>query len=206
MENVNMARRFAAHLALGAAALALLAAPAALAAPSTDAAKLPAGEWKLEKTHASVVGTVSHAGFSHYTFRFDKIDASFNYDPAKPEAAQLKVTVDANSMNTGFAKADQQFPAEFLMADKHPTVTFVSKSITRTGDKGKVAGDLTLAGVTKPVTLDVTFNGYEKDFTKTDRAGFSATTTIDRTQFGSTKYSPMIGNDVKLAIEVEFTK
>lgn len=198
-----MARRFA----YAAAALALMAAPAAFAAPNTDPAKMPAGAWKLEKTHASVVGTVSHFGFSNYTFRFDKIDADFAYDPTKPEASQIKVTIDTTSMNTGFAKADQQFPTEFLAADKHPTATFVSKSITKgAGNTGKVAGDLTLAGVTKPVTLDVTFNGYDKDFMKTDRAGFSATTTIDRTQFGSTKYAPMIGNDVKLAIEVEFTK
>jgi polyisoprenoid-binding protein YceI len=203
MEFVNMIRRFAAPLAV---ALAMTAAPAAFAAPTTDVAKVPAGAWTLDKTHASVVGHVSHFGFTNYAFRFDKIDASFDYDPAKPEASQLKVAIDANSLNTGYAKADQEFPAEFLMADKHPAVTFVSKSITRTGNKGKVAGDLTLAGVTKPVTLDVVFNGYDKDFMKKDRTGFSATTTIDRTQFGSTKYAPMIGKDVTLNIEVEFTK
>jgi polyisoprenoid-binding protein YceI len=192
-------------IALGAVALA--AGPLAVsAAPNTDPAALPAGTYVLDKTHASVTGQVSHFGFSAYTFRFDTIDATFTYDPKAPEASKLQVTIDANSLNTGFQKADDAFPNEFLAADKAPKITFVSSAIKRTGSKGTVTGDLTLGGVTKPVTLDVTYNGFGATMGPANRAGFSATGVVKRSEFGLTKYAPAIGDDVKLAIEVEFTK
>jgi polyisoprenoid-binding protein YceI len=179
----------------------------ALAAPNPDPAAMPAGSYVLEKTHASVTARVLHHGYSFYTFRFDKFDASYDYDPKSPESAKVKVTVDTKSMNTGLAKADKEFPVEFLKADQFPTATFVSKSIKHNGGgKGTMTGDLTLAGVTKPVTLDVNFLGFGKDMFGLQRAGFSAKTVIKRTEFGSTLYAPAIGDDVELAIEVEFIK
>lgn len=189
-------------------ALALAATPLAYAsaAPNADPAALPAGTYVLDKTHASVVGKVQHFGFSAYTFRFNSIDASFSYDPRSPEASKLTVTIDANSLSTGFDKADAEFPNEFLAADKAPKITFVSKSITRTGSKGRVAGDLTLGGVTKPAILDVTYNGFGATMGPANRAGFSATTVVKRSEFGLNKYVPAIGDDIPLAIEVEFTK
>ena len=181
--------------------------PVALAAPNPDPAAMPAGSYMLEKTHASVTARVLHHGYSFYTFRFDKFDASYDYDPKSPESAKVKVTVDTKSMNTGLAKADKDFPVEFLKADQFPTATFVSKSIKHNGGgKGTMTGDLTLAGVTKPVTLDVNFLGFGKDMFGLQRAGFSAKTVIKRTEFGSTLYAPAIGEDVELAIEVEFIK
>lgn len=181
--------------------------PVALAAPNPDPAAMPAGSYVLEKTHASVTARVLHHGYSFYTFRFDKFDASYDYDPKSPESAKVKVTVDTKSMNTGLAKADKEFPVEFLKADQFPTATFVSKSIKHNGGgKGTMTGDLTLAGVTKPVTLDVNFLGFGKDMFGLQRAGFSAKTVIKRTEFGSTLYAPAIGDDVELAIEVEFIK
>ncbi|WP_269715541.1 YceI family protein [Caulobacter sp. NIBR2454] len=193
-------------LAYAAFAFALAASPLAYAA-STNPAEMPAGTYALDKTHASITAQIDHFGFSGYTFRFDKFDASYSYDPAKPDASVLKVTVDVNSLSTGYDKADAAFPAEFLAADKHPTATFVSKSIQRgAGNKGVVTGDLTLAGVTKPVKLDVTFNGSGKDMFGAIRSGFSASTVIKRTEFGSTKYAPALGDEVKLVMDVEFTK
>lgn len=189
-------------------ALALAAAPLsyAAAAPNTDPAAMPAGTYVLDKTHASVTGKVQHFGFSAYTFRFNTIDASFTYDPKSPETSKLEVTIDANSLSTGFDKADKAFPAEFLGADKSPKVTFVSKSIKRTGAKGTVTGDLTLGGVTKPVTLNVTYNGFGATMGPANRAGFSATTVVKRSDFGLNKYVPSVGDNVALDIEVEFTK
>ncbi len=181
--------------------------PVALAAPNPDPSAMPAGSYMLEKTHASVTARVLHHGYSFYTFRFDKFDASYDYDPKSPESAKVKVTVDTKSMNTGLAKADKEFPVEFLKADQFPTATFVSKTIKHNGGgKGTMTGDLTLAGVTKPVTLDVNFLGFGKDMFGLQRAGFSAKTVIKRTEFGSTLYAPAIGEDVELAIEVEFIK
>ena len=187
--------------------LALTTANIAFAAPDNNPATMPAGQYVLEKTHASINAKVMHQGYAFYHFRFDKFDASYDYDPKDPTASKVGVTVDTKSMNTGLAKADEKFPVEFLAADKHPTATFKSNKITLSqANKGTMAGDLTLGGVTKPIVLDVVFNGAGKDMMGMMRSGFSATTTIKRSEFGLTKYVPVIGDDVSLAIEVEFVK
>lgn len=188
-------------------ATALFTSSVAMAAPDNSPANMPAGQYVLEKTHASINAKVMHQGYAFYHFRFDKFDASYDFDPKNPTASKVVVTVDTKSMNTGYAKADEKFPVEFLAADKHPTATFKSTAINVIeGNKGTMTGDLTLGGVTKPVTLDVTFNGAGKDMMGAMRSGFSASTTIKRSEFGLTKYVPVIGDDVTLAIEVEFVK
>lgn len=188
-------------------AASLMTGAVAYAAPDANPANMPAGSYVLEKNHASVNAKVMHQGYAFYHFRFDKFDASYEYDPKDPTASKVVVTVDTKSMNTGYAKADEKFPVEFLAADKHRTATFKSNKITISqGNKGTMAGDLTLGGVTKPITLDVTFNGAGKDMMGTMRSGFSASTVIKRSEFGLTKYVPVIGDDVALAIEVEFVK
>ncbi len=178
---------------------------AASAAPDTDPAKMPAGHYEVDKTHASITGRVLHQGFSFFTFRFAKFDAAFDYDPAAPDKSALKVSIDTTSFSSGYDKADAAFPGEFLGAGKFPTATFVSTGLTRQGDKGVLSGDLTLNGVTKPVKLDVTFHGSGASGGGT-RAGFSATGVVKRSEFGSTKLLPMIGDDVALTIEIEFKK
>lgn len=185
----------------------LLTSTIALAAPDNNPANMVAGTYVLEKTHASINAKVMHHGYAFYAFRFDKFDASFDYNPKEPTKSKVVVTVDVKSMNTGLAKADKDFPVEFLAADKYPTATFKSTNITiADGNKGTMTGNLTLAGVTKPITLNVVFNGAGKDMWGIMRSGFSATTTIKRSEFGLTKYVPMIGDDVALDIQVEFTK
>lgn len=189
-------------------ALSVLSASApALAAPNPDPAAMPAGTYVLEKTHASITARLMHHGYSWYTFRFDRFDASYDYDPKSPESAKVKVSVDVKSMNTGLAKADKNFPVEFLKADQFPTATFESTAIKHLGGgKGTMTGNLTLAGVTRPVTLDVTFMGFGKDMFGLNRSGFAAKTVIKRGEFGSTLYAPAIGDEVELLIDVEFLK
>ena len=212
-----MSRRFA-SLAYGALAVSLLASTAALAAPgvtSTKPADLPAGHYVLDKTHASVVGKIKHMGFSNYQFRFTKVDASFDYDPKAPQAAKISVTIDPASIDT--ATGADEFGLKFnkelagdgwLEANKFPTATFVSTKVEPgAGQTGKVYGDLTLHGVTKPVVLDVTFNGVGSSFVPGSvKTGFSAVTQIKRSEFGVSKYVPLVGDDVTLSIEVEFDK
>jgi polyisoprenoid-binding protein YceI len=194
-------------LATALLATTLLTSTIALAAPDNNPANMVAGTYVLEKTHASINAKVMHHGYAFYAFRFDKFDARFDYDPKEPTKSNVVVTIDTKSMNTGLAKADKEFPVEFLAADKHPKATFKSTNIGVTeGNKGTMTGNLTLAGVTKPVTLDVVFNGAGKDMWGAMRSGFSATTTIKRSEFGLTKYVPMIGDDVALDIQVEFVK
>lgn len=212
-----MSRRFA-SLAYGALAVSLLASTAALAAPGVTSIKpadLPAGHYVLDKTHASVVGKIKHMGFSNYQFRFTKVDASFDYDPKAPQAAKISVTIDPASIDT--ATGADEFGLKFnkelagdgwLEANKFPTATFVSTKVEPgAGQTGKVYGDLTLHGVTKPVVLDVTFNGVGSSFAPGSvKTGFSAVTQIKRSEFGVSKYVPLVGDDVTLSIEVEFDK
>jgi len=213
-----MSRPFASKLAYGALAVALLTAPAALAAPgvsSTKPADLPAGHYVLDKTHASVVAKIKHMGFSNYQFRFTKVDASFDYDPKAPEASKISVTIDPASVDTSTGadafglKFNKELAGDgWLEANKFPTATFVSTKVEPgAAQTGKVYGDFTLHGVTKPIVLDVTFNGVGSGFVPGSvKTGFSASTTIKRSEFGVSKYVPLVGDDVQLNIEVEFDK
>jgi len=207
-----MARPFA----YAAFALAIAVAPAAaLAANSTNPADMPAGTYALDKTHASVTAKLLHMGLSNYTFRFTTLDANFTYDPKAPTASKLTVTVAPGSIDTatGADAFGKKFNAElagdgWLEADKFPTATFTSTAVDLgDGHKGTVTGDFTLHGVTKPVVLDVTFNGSGAGMIPgTYRAGFSASTVIKRSDYGIKKYVPLVGDDVTLNIEVEFAK
>ena len=213
-----MIRPLASKLAYGALAVALFTAPAALAAPgvsSTKPADLPAGHYVLDKTHASVVGKIKHMGFSNYQFRFTKVEASFDYDPKAPEASKINVTVDPASIDTSTGadafglKFNKELAGDgWLEANKVPTATFVSTKVEPgPGQTGKVHGDFTLHGVTKPIVLDVTFNGVGSGFVPGSvKTGFSAVTTIKRSDFGVSKYVPLVGDEVQLNIEVEFDK
>jgi polyisoprenoid-binding protein YceI len=184
--------------------LALMGAPA-LAAPATDPAKMPAGTYSLEKTHASLLARVRHMGLTSYTMRFNRFDASYDWDPKAPEAAKLTVTIDMTSLDVGDPKISKDFSEDFLDAKKNPKATFVSTAIVRDGDRGKLTGDLTFHGVTKPVTLDVIFRGYESGLLGA-RAGFSATGAFKRSDFGSDNMSMFAGDDIELIIEVEFVR
>lgn len=205
-------------LAYVALAAALLSASAAMAAPgvrSTNPADLPAGRYALDKTHASLTAKLSHMGFSSYTLRFTRLDASFTYDPKAPEVSKITVSVDPASLDTATGadafglKFNKELTGDgWLETAKYPTITFVSTAVdVGDGHVGKVSGDLTVHGVTKPAVLDVTFNGVGGDVLPFGtRTGFSASTTIKRSDFGVTKYAPLVGDDVVLNIEVEFDK
>lgn len=191
-------------------AIALLSAPLAVAAPSTNPADMPAGTYVLDKQHASVLARVRHQGFSNFTIRFGAVDATYAWDPKSPQTAEVRATIQAASFDTGDAKEDPKLARQFLDVEKHPTITFVSTSIQHgEGNKGTILGDLTLRGVTKPVTLDVTYNGYAGGVTG-QRAGFSAMTKIKRSDFGSTYLVrpplALVGDEVELILELEFTR
>jgi polyisoprenoid-binding protein YceI len=191
------------------AVLLSLAAGAALAEPkptTQDPAAAPGGGYVLDKRHASVIAKVSHMGLSGYTLRFDKMDGHFDFDPSQPDAAKITVTVDANSLDVGEERLSHQFAREFLGAEENPEITFVSTGIQRTDpNHGEVTGDLTLHGVTRPVSLAVTFNGYDSSLIGCRRIGFSAVCDILRSQFGSKAWLGFVGDQVHLVIEAEFT-
>lgn len=199
-----------------ASALLLVAAPAGVAfsqqmpPPVYDAAQVPAGHYVVDAHHATLSVTVQHMGLAHSTFRLDKVDASFDYDPAKPDASKVSATIDANSFDQGDPAISTQFAKEFLDAPNHPQITFASTSLKRTGkNRGVLAGNLTLAGVTKPVALNVTFDGFRpaSNFGGA-RTGFSATGVVKRSDFGiGAKMPPAaIADDINVILEIEFTK
>ena len=193
------------------AALALLfTAPAFAQAKPLD---VPAGVYVLDKTHASVTFQVMHMGLSKYTARFATFDATINLDPADPTKSTVSVTIDPKSVRTDFPfpekeNFDATIASKFLGADANPTMTFKSTKLVATGpDTGKLTGDFTMNGVTKPVTLDVKLNAAMiHPMRKTPALGFSATGTLNRSDFGSTFLQGAIGDQVTFDIEVEFGK
>lgn len=191
-------------------ALALMTAPMAMAAPSTDPTDMPAGTYAVDKTHASLIARVRHMGLADYTVRFTGFDATYDWDPKSPQTARVEATFQAASLDTGEPKINGEFAEKFLDAKANPTVRFVSTSIVQTSPgKGTMTGDLTLRGVTKPVTLDVVFNGYASGMAG-QRSGFSARGVIKRSEFGSTfLLNPplaFVGDEVELILELEFVR
>lgn len=201
------------------AAGAILASMAlAIPAHAQDASPgtMPAGIYVSDETHTSVTFKISHMGLSHYTARFAKAEAELNFDPADPTKSSVKASVDPTSIRTDYPypekkNFDQELAtgADWLNAGKFTSITFNSTRIEKTGDTtGKMYGDLTMLGVTKPVALDVTFNGAyaQHPMTKAPAMGFSAHGSLKRSDFGMTNFLPMIGDDVEVMIEIEFKK
>ena len=174
---------------------------------SADPGSAEAGTYRLDKKHASVTLKVSHMGLSYYTMRFDGVDASYVFDPHAQAAARLTVSIKADSIDTGDPAFNGQIARQFLDAAKYPTITFVSTAVRPgQGGKGEVVGDLTFHGVTRPVTLDVVYNGSGRGMLHEERMGFSGLAAIRRSDFGVKELIPLVGDDVTVLIEVEFAK
>jgi polyisoprenoid-binding protein YceI len=191
-----------------AAALAFVL-PLTATAASQSAGDIPRGHFELDKRHASLIARVQHMGVSLYTVRFDTLDADFDYDPEHPEATHVTASVDPASLDVN-ADYSKTFAEEFLQASKFPKATFVSTSIQPGpgGAQGVMTGDLTLMGVTKPVSFNVTLIGTGHEPLPLPlgqrAAGFEATATIKRSDFGSTFLNNLVGDEVTLQIEAEF--
>ena len=180
-----------------AAAVALAFAGAATAAPLT---------YKIDPNHTDVVASWSHFGFSNPVAHFGQVDGSITYDPAKPASSSVEVTIPLAGLNSHVAAFDEHLRSEdFFDAAKYPTITFKSTKVEAAGDKKlKVTGDLTVHGVTKSVLLDVTINKVgEQPMAKRAAAGFDASTTIKRSEFGVGKYVPNVSDEVTIHITTE---
>jgi polyisoprenoid-binding protein YceI len=201
--------------------LVLVAGPAiaATATPTAAApAGPPAGAYVMDKAHTSVTFRVSHMGFSRYTARFATVDGKLKFDPAAPKAMAVEATIDPQSLALNAPPAgfhDQLMGKNFFDAGVFKAITFKSTKVEPTGPKtAKVTGNFTLHGVTKPVTLDVTYNGgYPPNSMDPGgaRVGFSAHGVIQRSAFGMGFGVPAkgstfgVGDDVEVMIETEFS-
>lgn len=160
--------------------------------------------------HASINFAVQHLGYSWLTGRFDNFSGSFTYDPAKPEASTINVTIDTTSVNSNHAERDKHLRSpDFLNVEKFPKATFVSKQIKVDGDdKGEfdIIGDLTLNGVTKTITIEVDKVGEGKDPWGGYRVGFEGETTINMRDFNIKMDLGPASQTVKLELHVEGIK
>lgn len=177
-------------------------------APGVDISAAPSGTYTSESTHAYIAFSYSHQGYSNPILRWGKFDGTLELDSENPENSSLEVSIPTASIDSGVPKFDEHLvSADFFDAENHPTITFKSTDMDQivTG-KGRVTGDLTIKGVTKPITLDVKLNKVGKHFRSgKDMFGISATGNLKRSEHGVDKYAPM-GDDVQLMIEVEFQK
>lgn len=166
----------------------------------------PAPKYVFDKVHTQIFFTVNHAGFSNSTGKFLDFDGGFSLDTTKPENSSVDVTIKTASINMDDEKWDTHLKGnDFFNVEKFPDMTFKSTKVEVSGENmANVTGDLTLLGVTKPVTLAVKLNQAGKHpFSGKDAAGFSITGTLKRSDFGMVYGLPAVGDDVQLRIEVE---
>lgn len=173
-------------------------------------AKVSAAEkYDIDASHSGVVFGWNHFGFSNPTARFDEIEGSVLLDKADLTKSSISVTLPVEGLDTRVAKLDEALKGpDFLDAAQYPTITFKSTRIEKSGENGlKITGNLTLHGVTKPVTLDATVNKigiFEiPGVIKAQTAGFDATTVIKRSDFGVTKYVPAVSDEIPVRITLD---
>jgi polyisoprenoid-binding protein YceI len=178
----------------------------------------PAGAYKLDKSHASLVLRASHMGFSTYTTRFSRFDVDLTLDPQNLSASKVVTTIDASSFEMDAAPQmclDIMKGPQMLDTAKFPQIVFKSERIRMTGAKSmEISGTLTLHGVTRPMVLVATYNGGYAGMPKMDpqaRVGFSARGSFKRSDFGITYGVPApgttlgVGDLIDFSIEAEFT-
>ena len=174
-----------------------LAAFAASAVPIT---------YTIDTTHSRVTFYVNHFGFSNSVGEFKIADGSFSFDNDDWPKSRVDAKIPVQSLELGEAKWNTHvLSPDFLESAKYPEITFISRKVEKVdATHGKLYGDLTIKGVTKAVVLDLTVNKVgEHPMRKTQAAGFTATTTVHRSEFGVTMYVPAVADDVVIRIEVE---
>jgi polyisoprenoid-binding protein YceI len=162
--------------------------------------------YEFDTVHSQIIFFVSHLGFSISEGEFLDFDGLITFNRDEPEKSSVNVTIDTASIDMDDEKWNDHMKNEdFFNVEKYPHMTFKSTDIEVTGEKtAKITGDLTILETTKPVTLDVTFNKAGKHpFGDKYAAGWSATTSIKRSDFGMNYGLPNVGDDVEIRIEVE---
>lgn len=183
----------------------LLAGALALAVPAFGA------QYEIDAAHTVIGFKVKHLAISNVKGSFGDFSGKFSFDAAAPADASAEIVIQVASITTGIAKRDEHLRSpDFFDVAQFPTITFKSTGLAMSSaNEGVLTGVLTMHGISRDITLDVTFNGAVKDPWGNDRAGFSATGKLDRRDFGLT-YGAVIeggglvvGNDVELTLEVE---
>ncbi|HEY6032810.1 MAG TPA: YceI family protein [Kofleriaceae bacterium] len=170
--------------------------------------------WNIDGSHSTAEFSVRHLMITNVKGRFGTLSGTVDYDPEKPEASQTDVTIDATSIDTRDEKRDAHLRSpDFFDVEKFPSLTFKSTSVVKTDDGFAATGDLTIHGVTKPVTLEVEGpSDQNKDPWGNTRIGASATAKINRKDFGLNWNAALeaggvlVGEQVKISIEVSLVQ
>ncbi|NNF06092.1 MAG: polyisoprenoid-binding protein, partial [Candidatus Eisenbacteria bacterium] len=168
-----------------------------------------ASDWAIDASHSTVGFKVRHF-FTKVGGNFGEYSGTITYDPKHPEKASVEVTINAASINTNHEKRDGHLKSEdFFFVESHPEITFKSNKVEKKDDVLHVHGDLTMRGVTKPVVLKTEFLGAGPDGWGGTRAGFTATTKINRKDFGINwnkaldQGGAVLGDDVAITLDIE---
>ena len=183
-----------------AAGLAFGLASAAAAAPET---------YTLDPSHSQIVFSYNHLGFSTTTGMFSGFEGTIRFDAEDPAASSVEVAFPTASLITGWDERTAHFlTADFFGAEEAPEISFTSTAIEVTGEKtGKITGDLTINGITKPVVLEAEMTQMgEHPMAKAPWVGFNATTTIVRSDFDMGQFAPFVGDEVSVSISIEAMK
>ena len=192
--------------------LALLAAPAAALAeyaPDPNPADVKAGSYKVEPSHTRILFAVSHMGFTTWYGEFTGASGTLTLDPKNLAATKFDITLPAKTISTTNTKLDGELNSpEWFNTAKYPVIEFKSESVVQTGKTtADVTGELTFHGVTRPETLQVSFNAAGiNGLTNQYTAGFEATGVLKRSDFNQSTYVPLIGDDVRLIISAAFVQ
>ena len=169
--------------------------------------------WKIDASHSSVEFSAKHMMFTTVKGRIGEVEGTIEIDGDAPEAANVNVTMKAASIDTRSEQRDGHLrSADFLDVENYPEITFKSTKISGAKEHFKIAGELTIRGTTKPITLDVTYEGTGIDPWGGERLGFSADAKIDRREFGLTWNQALeaggvlVSNDIKLHIDAQLVR
>lgn len=173
-----------------------------------------AADYEIDPDHSSVGFKVKHLAISNVPGVFSRFGGRFSFDPARPEASRVEAAISTSSIDTRHGKRDEHLRSpDFFDTARFPEIAFASREVRDASNEGfKLLGDLTIKGVTKPVTLDVSITGSGKDMYGKERTAFSATTRINRKDFGLTWSKVLetgalvVGDDVDVTIDIEGIK
>lgn len=191
---------------------------AALAIASLWAAapRAVADTWRNDKGHAEVRFTWDHLGMSRQGGRFTDVDATLAFSPTEPEKGEVEARIRVASVLTGVRELDDVLKKpDFFDASNHPYILFKSTAVRPLTDKtGEIDGDLTVMGVTRPVTLQAVWNftgghplaSINPAYTGQWASGFSAKTTIQRSEWGIKRVVPLVSDEIEIGIEIEFLR
>ncbi|MGF6551375.1 YceI family protein [Paraburkholderia youngii] len=176
---------------------------------SQNEARVPPGRYDIDQDHTSITFDIDHFKYTRFTMRFNRKQGELDWNDGGLDRSTASVAIDAASIDTNVPLLDKMVKSDSMLdVARYPQIRFASTRFERTGEaRGTLSGDLTIRGVTQPVTLDVTFNGFAPDpLTKKDTLGFSADGHFSRAKFGLTTWYPAVGDDIHVRIQAEFVK